>query len=148
MIEAVRSARRIYLDTAPLIYFIEVHPGFSSLVRPVLLSIYTGEKEGLSSYVTLIELLVKPLQENRTDLAQRYRETLLGQRHLRLVAIERQVAEEAARIRAQHGFKTPDAIQLATATVEEADVFVTNDDALRRYSRVPVVVLSDHLVRH
>ena len=147
MIEAIRDARSVYLDTSPFIYFIEANPQFSTLVRPVLQSIASGEKEGVSSYVTLLELLVKPLREDRADLAQRYRDALVGQRHFRLVGVGRSVAEEAARIRATHGFRVPDAIQLATAALEHADVFLTNDDALRSFPDLAVVVLQDHVGR-
>jgi len=39
MIETIRDARSVYLDTSPFIYFIEANPQFSALVRPVLQSI-------------------------------------------------------------------------------------------------------------
>lgn len=77
-----------------------------------------------------------------------YRDTLVGQRYFHLVEIERRVAEHAARLRATHNFAVPDAIQLATASVERADVFITNDDKLRRFSDLPVVVLRDHVEKH
>jgi predicted nucleic acid-binding protein len=58
------------------------------------------------------------------------------------------VAEGAARIRARYGFRTPDAIQLASAQVAGARVFVTNDVRLRSFAELPVVVLSDHVAVH
>jgi len=147
VIPEVERARRISLDTSPFIYFIEAHPDFGSLVRPMIQSISMGEKEGVSSVVTLAELLVKPLQPNRLDLAQQYRDALVGQTHFRLVAVEEDVAEAAARIKARYGFGLPDAIQLATATLERAEVFVTNDQELRRFPEVRVVVLEDYVGR-
>src|SRR3990172_4571099 len=110
MIETIRDARSVYLDTSPFIYFIEANARFSALVRP-------------------------------------YRDALVGQRHFRLVGVGRSVAEEAARIRATHGYRVPDAIQLATASLEHADVFLTNDDALRIFPDLAVVVLQDHVGR-
>jgi predicted nucleic acid-binding protein len=145
VIPELDRARRISLDTAPFIYFIEVDPRFAPLVRPLLEAISLGEKQAVSSIVTLAELLVKPIQQQRLDLARRYRDTLMGQPHLRLVSVESDVAEEAARIRARYGFRLPDAIQLATAALEDAEVFVTNDARLRSFDEVRVVVLDDHL---
>jgi predicted nucleic acid-binding protein len=147
VIPEVERARRICLDASPFIYFIEAHPAFGSLVRPMMQSISRGEKEGVSSAVTLAELLVKPLQENRPDLARQYRNALVGQTHFRLVAVEESVAEAAALIKARYGFGLPDAIQLATAELEGAEVFVTNDRDLRRFSEVRVVVLEDYVAR-
>ena len=97
--------------------------------------------------MTLIELLIKPMRAQEHALARRYREILLQQPHLRMVEIGQAIAEEAARIRAKHDFKTPDAIQLATALLQGADAFLTNDRALRSFPGIPVVVLNDHLER-
>jgi hypothetical protein len=43
------------------------------------------------------------------------------------------VAEPFARIRAEYSFKIPDVIQLAWATYAHADLFITNDVALKRF---------------
>lgn len=145
MIPQVESAERIYLDTSPFVYFIEVNQEFSPLVRPIMLAINSGERVGLCSYLTLIELLVKPIADRRTDLVRIYRTALLEDVNLQLFDVGRSVAEEAARIGATYGYKTPDAILLATALLQRADVFVTNDIKLRRFPEVPVVVLKDHL---
>jgi predicted nucleic acid-binding protein len=59
--------------------------------------------------------------------------------------VDRAIAERAATIRAVHGFRTPDALHLATAHLAGADVFVTNDDKLRSFSGVKVIGLKDLL---
>jgi predicted nucleic acid-binding protein len=105
----------------------------------------SGQKQALTSYLTLLEVLVKPLEHQRRDLVTRYRATLLDSQSLRLVSLDDTIAEEAARIRAQYGFRTPDAIHLATAVLAEPDIFLTNDVRLRRFQEIPMVVLSDHL---
>ncbi len=40
-------------------------------------------------------------------------------------------------------FKTPDAIQLATASIGNADFFLTNDAALGNAPNIQVIVLKD-----
>lgn len=146
MIEAVRSASVIYLDSPPLIYYIQEHRTFSKVVRPIIEAIARGEKEGVSSYLTLLELLIMPLMKGREDLAAQYRHLLLKSAHMRLLPLEEGVAEEAARIRAGYRFRTPDAIQLASAKLAKADLFVTNDKRLRSFSEIHLLILSDHLV--
>lgn len=144
MIPAFRSAARIYLDTAPLIYYIEANVEFAGLIDPLIQAIDRGEKNCVSSFITLLELLVKPLEQGREDLASLYRDLLLETPSLELVPLERTIAEEAARLRAFYRFDIADAIQLATAIYSRADLFVTNDKALREFPEIKVLVLRDH----
>ena len=86
-----------------------------------------------------------PFKKKRGDLADKYRRVLLKSPNMRLLPLGEGVAEEAARIRASYRFKTPDAIQLASAKLSQADIFITNDRKLRRFKEVPMLVLSEHL---
>jgi predicted nucleic acid-binding protein len=145
MIEALQGASSIYLDTAPVVYFIEENEDFCSLVEPVIEAIDGGTKQGLSSYLTLLEVLVKPLEQDRPELAEQYRDLLIQSPHMRLMDVNEAIAEEAARIRARYKFKTPDAIHLASAKLGGADVFVTNDHQLRQFLDLKVIVLRDYV---
>ena len=145
MIEAVRSASIVYLDSAPLVYYIQDNQTFSGLISPIIDAIARGEKQGVTSYLTLLELLVMPFKKKRGDLADKYRRVLLKSPHMRLLPLGEDVAEEAARIRASYRFRTPDAVQLASAKLSRADIFITNDRKLRRYKEIRVLVLSEHL---
>ena len=51
------------------------------------------------------------------------------------------IADTAARLRAEHGLRTPDALQAATAIRRGATAFLTNDAGLVRVSEVEVAVL-------
>jgi predicted nucleic acid-binding protein len=148
MIEAVKSASVIAFDTCALIYFIEDNEAFRHLVRPIFSAISSGEKRGVSSTITLLEVLVKPLQMGKQTIAEKYRDILLSSASVILHPVDDEVAEEAAKIRADYGFKTPDAIQLAVAKLKGADLFLTNDDDLKDFDGLPVVVLKDHLSKH
>ncbi len=137
-------ANMIYFDAAPIIYYMEEHERFVHLMDPVIDALDGVRKQGVSSSLTLLEVLVRPFQEGRTDLAARYRRVLLGTQYWRMVVMDEAIAEQAARIRGQYRFPTPDAIHLATAVVAHADAFLTNNMRLRRFSDLPVVVLGDH----
>ena len=50
-----------------------------------------------------------------TALADEFREALTSTATLRVMDIDRPIAERAATIRASYGYRTPDAIHLATA---------------------------------
>ncbi len=51
------------------------------------------------------------------------------------------MVELATELRARHGFKTPDALHIATALDASADVFVTGDRALERCPGIQVSIL-------
>lgn len=51
------------------------------------------------------------------------------------------VAEEAARLRARHNLRTPDAIQLATAIRSGASSFLTNDRHLPKLAPLNLLLL-------
>ncbi|MGK4007869.1 type II toxin-antitoxin system VapC family toxin [Sorangium sp. So ce1036] len=143
MIAKLAGASRIAIDTAAFIYFMEDHPVFGPIVEPLFVSLDEGRMAGVSSELTLLEVLVRPLAEQREDLANAYRRLLLDSESLSLHPIDRAVLEEAARIRARYRFRSPDAIQLATARLAGVDAFITNDVRLSSFAGVPVVVLAD-----
>jgi len=80
------------------------------------------------------------LREGNTALLADY-ETFFAPADLRLIEISAAVVERATDLRARYGFKTPDALHLATAIEERADLFLTGDDALARCAEIQVEVL-------
>lgn len=141
--DRLRGVRRVHFDSMTLIYLIERHPRYGPLVRDALSLVNAGLCAGLSSFITLLEVLVKPLRDGRDDLAQKYQDLLIGSRGFSLFPLDRGIAEDGAGIRARYGFRTPDAIQLATAVRHGAGAFLTNDERLRSFDQLDVVVLDD-----
>jgi len=131
--------KRIGLDTNVLIYYIEEHPYYLRKIEPLIDRIAQGKATGITSYVTLLELLVKPLREKRFDLVEQYKTIL--QAHLDMVAMDEPVSIKAAQLRAKYGIKTPDAIQLASVITKKGDVFVTNDERLCNVKEIEVLTL-------
>ncbi|MBL8295732.1 MAG: PIN domain-containing protein [Bryobacterales bacterium] len=60
---------------------------------------------------------------------------------LTAVSLDEGIAEESAGLRARHGIRTPDAIQLATALRSGASWFLTNDAELANLPEISVLVL-------
>ena len=135
----------IFLDTAPLIYFIEKNIRYIDVVQPIIALIDSQQAKGLTSTITLLEVLVLPLREGNKKLADKYKTILLSSSDLETCEISNAISERAAVIREKYGFKTPDSIQLATAIVRKADYFLTNDAALKQVKEIKVIVLEDHL---
>jgi predicted nucleic acid-binding protein len=139
-IEALRGST-VGLDTGPLIYYIEEHPDFLAKVRPFFEAAERNEFRIVTSFVTLIEVLVRPLREGRPDLAEEYRDILLHSPALIAIPLDEGIAEEAAGLRARHNIRTPDALQVATAIRAGASWFLTNDAELANLPEIPVLVL-------
>jgi predicted nucleic acid-binding protein len=135
------------LDTAPLIYFIEKHPVYFPMLLPFFEAVERGDIEIVTSTLTLTEVLVHPLRHGNQELAQQYSRILLNALHVQTFAVSPGVAIAAAHLRASHGYKTPDAIQLATAQAGHATFFVTNDYILASTSSLQVVVLKNLLTQ-
>ena len=129
------------LDTAPLIYYLEEHPTYLPLVDPFFDALAEGDLRAITSTVTLIEVLTQPLRHGNTALAAQYRSLLLNNEAIAMRAVSVTVAEEAARLRATYGLRTPDAVQLAVAIEAGASSFLTNDTRLAAVSDLNVVVL-------
>ena len=119
------------LDTAPLVYYIEENPRYYDTLAPFFQAVETGQCQAITSVVTLLEVLVYPTRNQDSVLADRYRQALTSDSGIVAYPVTSAIAEEAALIRAVFNrVRTPDAIQLATATVGGARYFLTNDIAL------------------
>ena len=135
------------LDTAPIIYFIEAHPKYGPLVLPFFEQrLQQGANQGVTSVVSLAEVLVKPLSASRQDLIQRFRDLLTRAPHLTLSDITPAVAESAADLRSRYGIRLPDACQVAVALEAKASHFLTNDKRLRCVRELKVIILEDYVV--
>lgn len=140
---ALRSVSRLYLDTAPLIYWVEAHPDYIMKMDRVVDAIETTPLRALTSVLTLVEVLVQPLRVGNTDLAQEYHDILVMRDDYRLVEISTDIAISAAAIRARYSLRTPDAIHVATAIKMGCDAILTNDRDFRRVTDLNGLVLDD-----
>jgi hypothetical protein len=102
----------VALDTAPFIYFIEKHPAYLALLDPFFEAVQRGEIKVVTTTLTLAEVLVKPLRSARLDLVTEYTQILLNTPSIQVVPVSADIAEQAARVRAEINCKIPDAISL------------------------------------
>lgn len=133
----------IALDSAIFIYWIEENPDYLSQVEPLFRAIDRGEIEVVTSAITLLEVLVVPYRAGKVALAERYEQLLTRAAHLRVVDIDRQQLRAAAQLRAVHGVRTPDALQLAAGLAKGATTMITNDRRLPEIPGLDVLQLSE-----
>ncbi len=136
------SAKSIFLDTAPIIYYIEENPKYLEILE----EIFTPKKQNrfifFSTVLTLIEVLVLPLKLKQFELANRYETIFKNSDYLNILPINNNIARLAAEIRAETGYKTPDSIQLAAAVDSSTEVFLTNDLRIKS-DRIKIITLEE-----
>lgn len=133
----------IGLDTTPLIYFTVENQTYIEVIDPFFKALGNGELMVITSVITLLEVLVRPIRDGNLILAQRYREFLLNTNSVTTHFLSQKIAEEAARIRATYKIRTPDSIQMATAISVGASFFLTNDTHLPTLPNLKTLVLDD-----
>lgn len=144
--EYLTSHTSIGLDTCILIYHIERHPVYFPMTQSLLADIELGRFSAVASMLTLMEITVRPWQLQRSDVVHDYEEILTRFPNLTLIDVTRDIARQAARLRAQYRLRPADALHIATALVHGATAFVTNDRQLTRLQEnVQVILLEDHI---
>jgi predicted nucleic acid-binding protein len=141
------AGKIVGLDTDPLIYLIEENLTFLPFVRPFFEAVDRGEFRVVTWIVTLTEVLVHPMRRGDQKLADQYRRILLHSSHVTAEPVSEIIADEAARLRARHGLRTPDAIQLATAIRSGASSFLTNDSRLPSLAPLNMLVLNQLIAK-
>jgi uncharacterized protein len=129
---------RTYVDSALIIYTVERVPPYFTAVAARLSR--PGEVLA-SSELGRMECLVKPIRLGDQVLIRDF-EDYFTSNVAELVPLGRAVFGRAASIRAHHvSIKTPDAIHLAAAVESGCDVFLTNDQALTKFTGITVEVI-------
>lgn len=138
---ALQTVRTLYIEAGPFIYFAESRAGYLDKMRVVFGAVEAARIRVITSVITLTECLNKPLAAGDTGLIRDYTLLCEATTGIRLRDVDSQIAYEAARLRAVHRLRTPDALHLATALSTGCDAFLTNDFALQRVTDLPVLVL-------
>ena len=91
----------------------------------------------------MTELLVQPYRDNDEHQVDEFYGLLSTYPNLDWVAPDLAIADVAARLRALHRLRTPDALQAATAIQGSATGLITNDSAFQRMNDFEVVMLDE-----
>jgi predicted nucleic acid-binding protein len=123
---------KVAIDTNLLIYVLQGHDSFGEPARQLMTSF--SKADLVASEAVFGEILSNPLFQANAA-AHKQAANFLENIDISYVATTRQVYLEAATLRRhQPSLKLPDAIHLASAWLSQAEVFVTNDKQLLRFS--------------
>ena len=135
--------KTLFLDTAPLIYFIEGQSPFHESLHGIFKANKDGQLHFITSSLTLLEVLVLPLRLKKNLLADKYERLITKSQNIVVVDLDTSISRRAAGLRAKYNLKTPDAVQVATAIEKGADFLLTNDADFARVSEIDVLLLND-----
>jgi predicted nucleic acid-binding protein len=140
---ALKGIRRLYVETAPLIYYVEENPAFIAKMDAIMEAVEETPIEAVSSVITLTEVLTQPLKPGNAKLVQEYRDILLNSGDFHLLPITSQIANAAADLRARYNLRTPDALHIAAAIDAGCETFLTNDTGIKRVTEIAIWVLDE-----
>ena len=122
---------RVYWDTMLFIYWLEDREPFSKS----LASMYRRMQERGDTLVTsafaIAELMVGPEKRGDVGLAAQIN-AFFSDPKIEVLSFDRVAAKTYSQIRAKNKVSPADAIHLACASVARVDLFLTNDQAVRR----------------
>jgi predicted nucleic acid-binding protein len=135
----------VALDTSVFIYQLEKNPRYFPFSDAVFAWLEQSGNSAITSTLSMTELLVPAYRDGDARRLQQYRGLMITYPRLRLIAPDFEIADVAARLRADYGLKTPDAIHSATALQLNVSAFVTNDPAFQRVKELDTLILDDIL---
>lgn len=140
---AFEHVARVFLDTAPVIYYVERNSPYFELTTAVFDGIDDNRWHAVTSPITLAEALVIPHQRDLTQLQRDFTDLIVSGNNTTCFSIDWETGREAAKLRAKYNLTLMDAIQISVALQTNCDVFLTNDARLSRVTEINVLLLAD-----
>jgi predicted nucleic acid-binding protein len=123
------------------IYQLEANARYLALTDHIFTWIERPGGKAVTSTITMTELLVQPYRVADQQQADEFYVLLSTYPNLEWMAPNLEIADRAARLRALHGLRTPDALQASTAVHARATGFVTNDSTFERVKDFETLLL-------
>jgi len=137
----LRRHSRIALDTSVFIYHLEANARYVPFTGRVFAWLEHPDSRAVTSTIIMTELLVGPYRVSDQRRVDAFYGLLSTFPNLDWIAPDLEIADLAARLRADHRLKTPDALQAATAAQSGASGMITNDPAFDRVAGFETLVL-------
>jgi predicted nucleic acid-binding protein len=140
---ALQTVSRLFLDSGPVIYYVEANPSYLALMDRIFDCFDAQQIQAVTSPITLAECLVLPMREHNQAKQQVFIDILTLPNLADFLAIDATIARSAAEIRARYSLKLPDALQVASAIAAKCEAFLTNDVQLKRVSGLQILVIDE-----
>ena len=139
----LRNHKSVYIDTSVFIYFIEKNDVYHKTCEQIFENIENGAVKASTSTLTLLEVLVKPYKLKRDDLVLSFYSLFSTYPNISWINLTLGISDLAAKLRAEYGLKTPDAIQAASAISYGAKGFICNDSVFKKIKDIDCLIIDD-----
>lgn len=137
------DCKKIFLDTTPIIYFLDADINYGEKAERIFGGFLEKKCPIITSTITCTEYLTYPYKTGNTEKVNVFFE-FLTDCGIQIQPIDIDIAKKAAQIRAEYkDFKTMDCLQLATACLQQCDLFLTNDKQLRQFGELKCMLIDD-----
>lgn len=135
---------KVFVDTAPFIYFFEGNLDFSDDARSMFLSFINNDIQMITSYITDVEMKVMPRRKKQLKRIICI-DNFIDEFNIYKAMLNKKIYDISLDIRANYqSIKLIDALQLATAIEYNCDYFITNDKELKKYNSIKVLMLGEY----
>lgn len=136
---------KVYLDTNIFIAAYESSGARSDHAFWILSAIEQGEIHGVTSELTLAELIPGPAEDGDDELVEAYKQLLSDGPNMEVRPVTRDTLIESALLRiGRPGFKLPDAIHCATALRAACAAIITDDRRMPKNMGLRIVSFGPH----
>ena len=141
------TSEKIALDSMIFIYLFDSNHDFVDQSQHIISLAEQGKTQIITSIISILESL-SPVKYQDDPFAQT---TILNFFHqtpnLKFFDVDIEISTQAAQLRRENkSLRTPDSIQLATALVHQANIFITHDTKLTklRFPHLKIIRLDNH----
>lgn len=135
--------RKVFIDTAPSIYYLERNPQYFEKARDFFSDCYKNGIEMLTSVITVEEYFVYPYRSGKVELIKNFEE-FVSKIGIRILDIDKEAASQGAMVRAEFkDFKGMDALLIGAALSSGCELFLTNDKQLRQEKKIKCITLDE-----
>lgn len=136
----IKKFKSVGLDSNIFIYLFEENPEFIKNCQLIFNSLDQDKLKAVTSMISVIEVLSYP---SAPPVLRGIQEGFRNISNLTILDVGYDIGIEAAKIRRKYGFRLPDAIQLATAKLSRVKAFITNDQRLKNFKALKIILLSE-----
>ena len=134
---------KVFIDTAPFIYFFEANSDFSLTSRNMFFDFINNDVNMITSYISDVEMKVIPKRNKKTKFILNM-DSFFNEFDIVRMALYKKAYDLALEIRANYSFiKLIDAFQIAIALDNNCNYFITNDKELKKYTEIKVLLIDE-----
>lgn len=136
----VSEPPRVYIDANVFITAMETPGAHCDHAWWIIRSVEDGDIAGVTSEITLAEVLVKPMQMGNVELVAAYQQMIVPGIRFDVLPIRRDILISAAELRTRRtSIRLPEAIHIASALSASCRFMVTDDRQLHSVERIKIL---------